>query len=246
MRVHKALFAPPPMRPTRSISHAGGGETIARLGKRQRDALHHRARDIGARRRLAHAEQDAARIRIVERRALAAEIGQEEQRAGSGIVRRRLALERVRATRREGARRKRARRRRSASPPSRTSGSAAHGRKLCTSFSGALMYRSAATMSCVAVPSEMKASPGANRAQAHRADRRVAAACREQNAARQAKRVGGLGPDLPAGAEPSNERRRPGGIGLAGGEGFAATSLAAPRRGARFPPRRSCRSPVRR
>ena len=33
--------------------------------------------------------------------------------------------------------------------------------KECTSFSGALIYRSVATMSCVAVPSEMKASPGA-------------------------------------------------------------------------------------
>ena len=83
IRVHSALFAPPPIRPTRVDRRARGGEAVARLGERQRHALHDGAGDVGARRRLAHAEQHAARVRVVERRPLAGEIGQ-EQRARPG------------------------------------------------------------------------------------------------------------------------------------------------------------------
>src|SRR5271166_2753402 len=63
MRVQSALFAPPPMRPARSI--------LAPAASRQSRA----SASVSAGRRLAHAEQHAARIRIVERGALAGEVG---------------------------------------------------------------------------------------------------------------------------------------------------------------------------
>ena len=59
-----------------------------------------------------------------------------------------------------------------------------------------------------------------DRAQAHCADGRVAAACRQENAARQAELVGGLGPDPARRRRALEEPRRPGGIGLAGQERF--------------------------
>ena len=83
------------MRPTRSIFDAGGAKTIARLRKRQRDPFHNRARDLGPRGGLAHAKQNATRVRIIERGPLSAKIRQKEKRAGPLIIRRRLNLERV-------------------------------------------------------------------------------------------------------------------------------------------------------
>ena len=57
-----------------------------------------------------------------------------------------------------------------------------------------------------------------DRAEADRADRRVAAAGGEHDAARQAELIGGLGPDPPGRRRTLEQRRRPGGIGVAGGE----------------------------
>ena len=75
-------------------------------------------------------------------------------------------------------------------------------------------------MSWVAVPSEMKASPGRDRAEADRAHGCVAAARGQNDAARQAEFVGGFGRDPPGLGRPLDQRRRPGGIGFAGCEGF--------------------------
>ena len=209
MRVHKALFAPPPMRPTRSIRDAGEAKTIARVRKGQRNPLHDRAGDVGPRGRLAHAEQNAARIRIVERRPLAAEVGQKEKRAGSRIIRRRLTLERVR--------------RRAEKPPGESERARAveHRRHRVPAVWQRMgesvheLFRRAH----ISVGRDDELRRGSerdegfarrDRAQAHRADRRVAAARREQNAARQAKRVRGLGPDLAHRRRSFEQGRRPG------------------------------------
>ena len=194
MRVHKALFAPPPIRPTRSIFAPAAAETIARVRECERDPLHHRARHVGARRRLAHSEQNATRIRIIERRALAAEIRQKENRAGAGIIRRRFTLERVRG--------------RAEKPPgeSERAGAIEHRRHRVP----AVWQRMGESMhellrrAHVSVGRDDKLRRGSERnegfpwrdgAQAHRANGCVAAARRKQNATRQAQRVRGLRPD---------------------------------------------------
>ena len=207
------------MRPTRSIFAPAAAKTIARVRERQRDPLHHRAGDVGARRRLAHAEQNAARVRIVERRPLAAEIGQKEKRAGAGIIRRRLTLERVRG--------------RAEKPPgeSERAGAVEHRRHRVP----AVWQRMGESVhellrrAHVSVGRDDELRRGSERdegfarrdgAQAHRANGCVAAAGREQNAARQAKRVRGLRPD-PAGRRRSFEQgRRPGEIRVARVERF--------------------------
>ena len=245
MRVHKALFAPPPMRPTRSIfAPAAARQSRASASVSATPSI--TARATSAReRRLAHAEQNAARVRIVERRPLAAKIGQKEKRAGPVIIRRRLALERVRG--------------RAEKPPGESERAGAvehrrHGVPAIWQRMGERMHElfRRAHVS-VGRDDELRRGSERNerfawrdRAQAHRADGGVAAAGRKQNAARQAKRVGGLGPDPARRRRSFEQGRRPGGIRLAGVERFRRPVSRGPRRGARSPPHRSCRTPVRR
>ena len=66
----------------------------------------------------------------------------------------------------------------------------------------------------------MNACARRDRAEADRSDSRVAAAGGQKNVARQAELVGGLGCDPAGRGRPLDERRRPGGIGLAGQERF--------------------------
>ena len=196
------------MRPTRSISTPAAAKTIARVRKRERDPLHDRAGDVGPRRRLAHAEQNAARIRIVERRPLAAEVRQKKKRARARIIRRRLTLERVRG------------RAEKPSGESQRARAVEHRRHRVP----AVWQRMGESMhellrrAHISVGRDDELRRGSERnegfawrdgAQAHRADCGVAAAGREQDAARQAKRIRGLGPDPAHRRRSFEQRRRP-------------------------------------
>ena len=64
MRVQSALFAPPPIRPTRPIAAPAAARQSRASASVERNALHHGAGDIGAGGRLAHAEQHAARVGV--------------------------------------------------------------------------------------------------------------------------------------------------------------------------------------
>ena len=188
MRVHRRLRAPPPMSPTPCREPPG----IPRVGEREGDALHDGAREVRAGTRLRQAEGDAARVRIVVRRALAREIGQEEHRAGAAIIRwpppprgGDLGAEQAAG---EGERRRAVEHRRHAIPaPGQRVGEAVH------ELFGRGVDSRRRRVHWQAVPSEIEGVARPDRAERDRADRRVAAARAPRRLARQAEHIRDFG-----------------------------------------------------